>query len=73
MGNLVFKAAGRAIAAPFVGLWLRTCGPTLPTRRTLVVLFHLAFNVVVSIVLHRPDRLRGALVDTPAARAGTSP
>ena len=49
VGNLVFKLLGVAIAAPFVGLYLREIKPYISDATQLVVLFHLAFNVVVSI------------------------
>ncbi len=50
MGNLVFKIIGMAIAAPFVGLWLHQIRPWVHEPATLVVLFHLTFNVVVGLV-----------------------
>ncbi|MGJ7510846.1 Na/Pi cotransporter family protein [Variovorax sp. GT1P44] len=49
LGNLVFKLLGVAIAAPFVGLVLREIRPYISDATQLVVLYHLAFNVVVSI------------------------
>ncbi|ADU35577.1 Na/Pi cotransporter family protein [Variovorax paradoxus] len=49
VGNLVFKALGVAIIAPFVGLWIRYVQPELPNQTHGVVLFHLAFNVVISV------------------------
>lgn len=49
VGNLVFKLLGVAIATPFVGLYLREVRPYISDATQLVVLFHLAFNVVVSI------------------------
>ncbi len=50
MGNLIFKILGVALAAPCIGLWLSSTRPYLPDAATQVVLFHLAFNVVVAIV-----------------------
>jgi phosphate:Na+ symporter len=51
MGNLVFKIIGIAVAAPFVGLWLKTMGPLLMgDPATLVVVYHLTFNVAVGII-----------------------
>jgi phosphate:Na+ symporter len=50
LGNLVFKLLGVALAAPCVGLWQRTVQPYVPDAATLVVLFHLAFNIVVATV-----------------------
>jgi phosphate:Na+ symporter len=50
LGNLVFKLLGVALAAPCVGLWQRSVQPYVPDAATLVVLFHLAFNIVVATV-----------------------
>ena len=50
MGNLVFKALGVLIAAPFAGLWLRSVKPYVVDSATLVVLFHLCFNIAVALV-----------------------
>ena len=51
LGNLVFKIIGIAVAAPFVGLWLKTMGPVLMgDPATLVVVYHLTFNVAVGII-----------------------
>ncbi|MEO8022892.1 Na/Pi cotransporter family protein [Polaromonas sp.] len=49
MGNLVFKLLGVAAAAPFVGLWLRHVSPYLGEAATMVVLFHLMFNLAVGL------------------------
>ncbi|QGW81236.1 Na/Pi cotransporter family protein [Variovorax paradoxus] len=49
VGNLLFKAMGVAIVAPFVGLWLRYVQPQVPNATHGVVLFHLAFNVIISV------------------------
>ncbi|MGJ7496614.1 Na/Pi cotransporter family protein [Variovorax sp. RT4R15] len=49
VGNLVFKLLGVAIAAPLVGLYLKYMRPYISDATSLVVLYHLAFNVVVSI------------------------
>jgi len=49
VGNLVFKLMGVAVVAPFVGLWLRYVQPQMTVPAHGVVLFHLAFNVVISI------------------------
>ncbi|RZI78610.1 MAG: Na/Pi cotransporter family protein [Variovorax sp.] len=49
IGNLAFKLLGVAIAVPFVGLYLRHMRPYVSDATSLVVLYHLAFNVVVSI------------------------
>lgn len=50
MGNLVFKLLGIVITAPLIGLWLRHVRPYLGEPATVVVLFHLAFNVLVGLV-----------------------
>ena len=50
LGNLVFKIIGIAVAAPFVGLWLKNMRPLMDDPATLVVLFHLTFNVLVGII-----------------------
>lgn len=50
LGNLVFKLLGVAIAAPFIGLWLRHVRPYLGEPATVVVLFHLTFNMLVGAV-----------------------
>jgi phosphate:Na+ symporter len=49
VGNLVFKAMGVALVAPFIGLWLQHVQPRLPDSTSGVVLFHLAFNIVISV------------------------
>ena len=49
LGNLMFKVLGVAIAAPFVGLWLRHARPYLGEPASVVVMFHLAFNLLVAI------------------------
>jgi len=50
LGNLMFKLLGIVIAAPFIGLWLRHVRPYLGEPATVVVLFHLTFNVLVGAV-----------------------
>ncbi len=50
MGNFVFKALGVLIAAPLIGLWLRHARPYLGDAATVVVMFHLAFNVLVGVL-----------------------
>ena len=50
LGNLIFKVLGIAIAAPFVGLWLRYLGPVMGDTATLVVMFHLTFNMVIGLL-----------------------
>jgi phosphate:Na+ symporter len=50
VGNLVFKGIGVLLFAPLGALWLRHVRPYVNDPATLVVLFHLCFNVAVSIV-----------------------
>lgn len=50
MGNLLFKIAGVALAAPLVGLWLRYVRPYIGEPATVVVMFHLSFNIVIALV-----------------------
>jgi phosphate:Na+ symporter len=50
LGNLVFKLLGIAIVAPFVNLWLQHAPPVLGDVATVVVLFHLSFNVVAGVL-----------------------
>lgn len=49
LGTLVFKILGVILMAPAVGLWLRYARPYLGSPATVVVLFHLAFNVIVGV------------------------
>lgn len=46
---IVFKVLGVALVAPLIGLWLRHAHPRLGDIATSVVLFHLAYNVVISL------------------------
>jgi phosphate:Na+ symporter len=50
LGNLVFKVLGIVVAAPLVGLWLRHVRPYFSEPATLVVMFHLTFNLLVGLV-----------------------
>jgi phosphate:Na+ symporter len=49
VGNLVFKLLGVLLFAPTIGLWLQYVQPVLMDKTQAVVLFHLAFNVGMSI------------------------
>ncbi|RDI27385.1 Na/Pi cotransporter family protein [Pseudacidovorax intermedius] len=50
VGNFLFKLLGVVIAAPFVGLVLRQAPTSLvDSPAQLVVMFHLAFNVIASV------------------------
>ena len=50
LGNFVFKAIGVLVAAPLAGLWLRYARPYVHDAATLVVLFHLSFNLLVAVL-----------------------
>lgn len=50
MGNLIFKIFGIAIAFPFVGYWIEFLGEWLTHSATVVVLYHLCFNLAVGAV-----------------------
>jgi phosphate:Na+ symporter len=50
LGNLGFKLLGIAIAAPLAGLWLQYARPYLGEPQAVVVMFHLAFNLMVGVV-----------------------
>jgi phosphate:Na+ symporter len=50
MGNLVFKAVGVLLAAPFVDMWLNLLAPYLPEPATVVVLYHLVFNILIGLI-----------------------
>ncbi|WP_406624626.1 Na/Pi cotransporter family protein [Acidovorax sp. SDU_ACID1] len=49
VGNLAFKVMGIACVAPFIGLWLTYVQPRIPSTAHGVVLFHLVYNVVISV------------------------
>ncbi|MDD0816642.1 Na/Pi cotransporter family protein [Curvibacter sp. HBC28] len=49
LGNLIFKALGVLLMAPFIGLWIRHLQPHMPGASEGVVLFHLGFNLIVSV------------------------
>jgi phosphate:Na+ symporter len=63
LGNLIFKIIGIAIAAPFISLWLHSVRPWINEPATLVVLFHLTFNLVVSVVFISLTELVARLVE----------
>jgi phosphate:Na+ symporter len=50
LGNFVFKAIGVLVAAPLASLWLREIRPFVQDAATVVVLFHLSFNVLVALI-----------------------
>jgi phosphate:Na+ symporter len=50
LGNLIFKAVGIAIAAPLISLYMRHIPTLVGDLATQVVLFHLAFNLVMGLL-----------------------
>ena len=50
LGNFFFTLLGVAMAAPFIGLWLRHARPYLGEPAAVVVLFHFTFNVLVGLM-----------------------
>jgi phosphate:Na+ symporter len=50
LGNFLFKSLGVLVAAPLVGLWINYVGPMVGGAATKVVVFHLAFNLLVALV-----------------------
>ena len=75
VGNLMFKMLGVALVAPFMGQWLRHVRPLLPDDTQNVVLFHLAFNIVISIgfigLTHWVARFTERLLPLPKAGSNT--
>ncbi|WP_353235229.1 Na/Pi cotransporter family protein [Diaphorobacter ruginosibacter] len=49
VGNMVFKILGVLIMTPFISAWLKYVQPYLPHESHGVVLFHLAYNVIISV------------------------
>lgn len=49
VGNMVFKILGVLIMSPFIGMWMKYVQPYLPGEAHGVVLFHLAYNVIISV------------------------
>ncbi|NBX20734.1 MAG: Na/Pi cotransporter family protein [Betaproteobacteria bacterium] len=49
LGNLVFKVLGVLAVSLFPGVWMRVAGPYISDAATLVVGFHLAFNIGIGI------------------------
>jgi phosphate:Na+ symporter len=50
LGNLAFKVLGVVLVAPLLGLWLQYVRPHLGDIATVVVLFHLGFNLLVGLL-----------------------
>jgi phosphate:Na+ symporter len=49
LGNFLFKAFGVLLTAPLIGLWIHHVHPMVGGAATQVVVFHLAFNIVVAL------------------------
>jgi phosphate:Na+ symporter len=77
VGNLVFKFLGVVLMAPCIGLWIRWVQPQLPGTAHSVVLFHLAYNVIISVgfigFTQSVARLVARLLPKPAATPGNRP
>ncbi|CAN5418158.1 sodium-dependent inorganic phosphate transporter [soil metagenome] len=75
VGTLMFKVLGVAVATPLVHLWLVHVRPLLGDTATVVVMFHLMFNLVVGIAfigLTDPiARLTRRLLPKPADKRTT--
>ena len=54
LGNLTFKVLGIALMAPFASLWLHHVPPALNDAATVVVLYHLLFNIAVAVIFIGP-------------------
>ena len=50
LGNLLFKVLGILAVAPFIVPWLKYTSTAVTGAATQVVVFHLAFNVLVALV-----------------------
>jgi phosphate:Na+ symporter len=50
LGNLTFKVLGIALMAPFASMWLHHVPPALNDAATVVVLYHLLFNIGVAAI-----------------------
>ena len=48
LGNFLFKALGVLITAPLIGTWIQYVNPMVGGVATQVVVFHLAFNLLVA-------------------------
>ncbi|MDD3017631.1 MAG: Na/Pi cotransporter family protein [Comamonas sp.] len=50
LGNFLFRLLGVALSLPLLNAWLHWVAPVLPSAGAQVVLFHLAFNILVASV-----------------------
>lgn len=51
LGNLIFKVLGVAMMAPLMGFWLSRVHSSVSDVATVVVLFHVVFNLLTAAVL----------------------
>src|SRR5574344_1816435 len=73
LGNLLFRLLGVALSLPLLNAWLHWVSPLLPHAGTQVVLFHLAFNILVASVsvgltermAHVVEKIMPAKVESP--------
>ncbi len=72
LGNLIFKLLGIAMAAPLIGLWLGYVPKVMADAATLVVLFHLTFNVVVGLLFIGITQVVAAWVEKLVPRSDKS-
>jgi phosphate:Na+ symporter len=70
LGNLVFKALGIVIAAPLVDWWLSQAGPLLGDKASVVVVFHLCFNLLVGVLFIGLTQVVAGWVDYWLPRPG---
>jgi phosphate:Na+ symporter len=73
MGNFVFKVLGILIAAPLLGLWLRHVRPYLGDPATVVVMFHLTFNLLVGVVFIGITQVVAGWVQKPGCPSPKKP
>ncbi|MEI8325109.1 MAG: Na/Pi cotransporter family protein [Betaproteobacteria bacterium] len=76
LGNFIFKLLGVLLAAPFLGLWLRYVRPYLGDPASVVVLYHLCFNLVAGGLFigltARVARWAKTLLPTPQEQGGAA-
>ena len=75
LGNFIFKALGVLAAAPLLGAWLHYVRPFLGDPASVVVLFHLCFNLATGAVFigltARVAQWANTLLPRPEERAIT--
>ena len=76
LGNFIFKALGVLAAAPLLGAWLHYVRPFLGDPASVVVLFHLCFNLATGAVFigltARVAQWANTLLPRPEERAGAA-